>query len=93
MSIPITGSTYACRDQLRALGARFNPETNRWEAPTTAIAQRAQSLVGLGIHTRRRPSRQEAIEALRGIYATLKRGDRAAALRQIATLGQNLTHP
>ena len=40
--VAITGNTYPVKDQIRALGGRWNPETKSWMVPETqATAARA----------------------------------------------------
>jgi len=43
--IPVLGNTYPVRDQIRALGGRWNPTTKLWSVPADVHAQ-AQALIG-----------------------------------------------
>ncbi|HCE10665.1 MAG TPA: hypothetical protein DEQ40_19055 [Oxalobacteraceae bacterium] len=42
--VAITGNTYPVKDQIRALGGRWNPDTKAWMVPA-AKASEAQKLV------------------------------------------------
>lgn len=44
MSVAITGNTYPVKDQLKALGARWNPDTKSWLVPDNK-AEQARALV------------------------------------------------
>jgi hypothetical protein len=50
----ITGNTYPVKDQLRALGGRWNPDQKAWMVPDDK-AQEAQKLVA-GAHAAPQPS-------------------------------------
>ena len=46
VTVLITGNTYPVKDQLRALGGRWDPGTKGWRVPAAKAAE-ARALVGV----------------------------------------------
>ena len=53
--IAITGNTYPVKDQLKAMGARWNPDQKAWMVPE-AKAEEARKLVTGGSHATSAPA-------------------------------------
>lgn len=54
MSLKITGNTYPVREQLRALGGRWDAVERVWIMPTPEAAAKARELVGSAPKAERR---------------------------------------
>jgi hypothetical protein len=58
---PIEGNTYPVKDQLKALGCRWNGDMKRWEAPGDVV-ERAKAIVAGA------PSKTSSGSSKRGSY-------------------------
>jgi len=44
--VAVTGNTYPVKDQLKALGARWNPDAKAWMVPQTQVAAARKIVAG-----------------------------------------------
>jgi hypothetical protein len=52
----ISGKTFQYRDQLKALGCKWHPETKSWTTGNPATAKQADSYLGLAVTSDGRPT-------------------------------------
>lgn len=67
MSIAITGNTFAVKDQIKALGGKWNPDQKCWMVPTEK-ADEARALVSGPPMSQRTNARPSSYPAYRGRF-------------------------